>query len=79
MRPLRGEGTEGWTPLTVHWAEEPERQRVVVGVCEVCDRIEPIDEVLLQLVSPSGLLHHAKSERTSCGKDATGPEWWWPL
>jgi len=70
----------------VHWEEDPTRTREVKGICRVCRihtyhnygitlRVETV-----MIVSPSGLGHAQHewiSENTQCGKDATGPDWWW--
>lgn len=53
----------------------------VKGLCSVCfswylDPDEKQREMRdAMLVSPTGLVHHAESEITCCGKDATN--WWW--
>ena len=49
-------------------------ERRVVGYCKVCRADRPA-----MLVSPQGIAHHVSgySDRTDCGKDATGTRWWW--
>jgi len=61
-------------PMTVYWEEEPERSRKVTRGCKVCggDISHPM------IVSPSGMAHESEGYGvTVCGRDATGPEWWW--
>lgn len=64
--------------FNVWWEEDPTKTRTVVGACKVCSK-DWADWELRDpmLVSPSGLIHHADEGVTVCGKDATGPEWWW--
>lgn len=50
--------------------------------CAICfrgqDKIVP--ESHIQLLSPSGVVHHAADFGMSeCGHDATGEGWWWRL
>ena len=72
----------------VHWEEEPERKRKVTGFCENCQRsvsqgnhtrrMSSLTDI--QIVAPSGLAHAGHwefTDKTACGLDATGPEWWW--
>jgi hypothetical protein len=68
---------------TVYWEDDPTRTREVKGICVTCQRrmyreygiyLRPNSVVL---VSPSGLGHADDHEMTLCGKDATGPDWWW--
>jgi hypothetical protein len=57
--------------------EETGEEREVVGYCRVCHAASEED---VMLVSPQGVAHHAdwfEGDRTDCGHDATGPEWWW--
>lgn len=54
---------------------------IVRGLCSICfnwfldpdEKQREMDNAML--VSPSGMVHHAESEMTYCGKDATN--WWW--
>lgn len=72
----------------VYWDDDSGRSRVVRGVCMVCHsymRREygvSITRGSAPIVSPSGLAHaghdHIDGD-TACGKDATGPDWWWKL
>ena len=61
-------------------------QRTIVGVCNRCvERSGRFGEPTLtiddaQIVSPAGYAHaqsYDDTERTLCGKDATGQKWWW--
>ena len=62
----------------VHWAEEPERKRMVLGLCGNCGRTSKEYELL----SPAGTAHvqreYPDETYTLCGLDATGENWWWP-
>jgi len=63
----------------VYWSDEPRRTRIVVGLCAACARsylgVAWLD---YDVVAPSGMAHCGTSEGTTlCGRDATGPEWWW--
>lgn len=61
---------------TVHWEDEPERTRNVVGYCKRCYPDGP--EPPAMLVSPSGIAHYVSDWGvTDCGKAATLPDWWW--
>lgn len=64
-------------PATVYF-EETGEERAIVGYCKVC-RIAS-DDWPPPVVSPAGVVHHgADYGMTACGKDATGPRWWWRL
>lgn len=73
------------SPLLVYWEEDGSRTRALRGLCRVCfhrtltwrEQQEALRDA--QLVSPTGLVHHADEGRTFCGKDATGDDWWWRL
>lgn len=74
-------------PTTVYWEDDPGRTRVVQRACKVCRRFLLreygvfLSATNVSIVSPSGLAHcqHDSNEgHTACGKDATGPDWWWP-
>lgn len=61
--------------LTVHWEEDPTRERVVVRWCLRCQADADFD-----IVSPKGTTHYAAEHNegyTRCGIDATGEDWWW--
>lgn len=65
--------------FNVWWEDDPTKTRVVTGWCKTCAGYDgrPDD---VYLVSPQGVAHHTHWEhgdRTACGHDATGPEWWW--
>lgn len=53
----------------------------VVGVCTRCYPERPeLADVEIRLVSPRGLVHEGRDYgMTECGRDATGPGWWWAL
>ena len=61
--------------------EETGEAREVVGKCRVC--FPPgyrSENALVYLVSPQGLEHESAGfGETDCGKDATGPKWWWRI
>ena len=59
----------------VWWEDDPTKTRPVIRGCLLCYPLQDLDEVML--VSPTGIAHQANDDRTWCGKDATGPEWWW--
>lgn len=60
-------------------AEVPIYELQVAGDCRICfrgrERIVPEGEI--RLLSPQGIVHEARDERTACGHDATGLGWWW--
>ena len=65
--------------FTAWWDEEPGKTRSVTAWCKTCAGYDggPDD---VYLVSPQGIAHHTAfpdDTRTTCGHDATGPEWWW--
>lgn len=56
--------------------EETGEEREVVRACKVC-RADIGDPVI---VSKNGVAHESEGYgMTCCGKDATGPNWWWRL
>lgn len=65
---------------TVFWEDDRTRTRDVVGRCQTCARMHPtLSLTPARLVSPTGLAHHGTEwGTTSCGHDASGPDWWWP-
>lgn len=67
------------SPEIIYLENDPKRTRVVTGQCKVCSRMHPTLPLRpARLVSPSGLSHHGSEwGTTSCGKDASGPDWWW--
>lgn len=64
----------------VYWADEPERKRMVLGLCGSCARSRDFDASDYELLSPAGTAHVQAwdSDKTLCGRDATGEQWWWP-
>lgn len=66
-------------PITVVWFEETGEKRDVLAYCLRCAQgWEGGEEV--EIVSPSGIAHCQRGdERTKCGIDATGLDWWWRL
>ena len=66
-------------PLTVVHFDETGAERAVVQYCARCAQgFEGGEEI--EIVSPSGIAHCQRGdERTKCGIDATGPNWWWRL
>lgn len=66
-------GTE-LEPLVVWFEGHPEETRKVLRGCKICggDISDPA------IVSVAGVAHESEGYGiTVCGKDATGPEWWW--
>lgn len=70
----------------VFWEDDPGRTREVVATCAMCRRFLLRESGLylsvlnVRLVSPSGCAHvphDHDSGFTACGRDATGPDWWW--
>jgi hypothetical protein len=68
----------------VYWEDEPGKRRKVKSICSACQRISNRDYRLPLLidkppiVSPTGIVHSdGEYGITDCGRDATGPEWWW--
>jgi hypothetical protein len=62
---------------TVYWEDDPDRKREVRRFCPIC-RPEggDIDDVVI--VSRVGVAHESSGYgETDCGRDATGPHWWW--
>ena len=62
--------------------EIPLSEIKVTRPCKLCylglKSLEQVDTIWL--VSPTGIVHHATDYgTTACGKDATGPNWWWRL
>lgn len=54
----------------------------VKGYCARCYHGQPRvtdPDREVRLVSPTGLAHHGNIGRTDCGREATGPDWWWRL
>jgi len=63
---------------TVYWEEEPGRTREVVDFCRICFRGNRVGLDQVWIVSPQGLAHESDGYGvTVCGKDGTGPDWWW--
>lgn len=60
--------------------EETGEKRKVVGGCLRCG-VTPADiEAVSVVVSPTGKAHYGGHYGiTTCGIDATGDGWWWPL
>lgn len=74
--------------MEIEYADEiPLSDVKVTRVCETCAYIARWDKSIPRLsvsdpplVSPTGLVHHGTDYgMTACGKDATGPKWWWRL
>jgi hypothetical protein len=67
------------------WYDEDKGEtRKVVGACATCYRGQELPKTIndVMLVSPGGVAHHTDDQygdRTFCGHDATGPDWWWRL
>ena len=70
---------------TVYW-EESTKEREVTHVCSRCQerarygRITDLGDV--SIVGPRGVAHIQHEwnlERTLCGRNATGTDWWWRL
>ena len=61
--------------------EIPLSELKVVGVCSRCHPGETDPKRLdIRLVSRNGIVHEGKDYgETWCGRDATGPGWWWAL
>lgn len=68
----------------VFWEDDPELKREVLRGCARCLRtwyghvLTDLADVMI--VSPSGIGHIQNwdgDERTACGIDATGTDWWW--
>lgn len=68
-------------PVTVFWEDDPSRARTVRRCCKVCyPNGETPDEVWVAIVSRMGVAHQSSGYgETDCGRDATGPDWWWEL
>jgi hypothetical protein len=65
-------------PVTVYWEDDPKRTRVVHRCCPTCypNGEQPWD-IDVVLVSRVGAAHQTYGDTTDCGRDATGPGWWW--
>jgi hypothetical protein len=61
--------------------EDTGEEREVVGVCKRCkERSLDLQVESAPIIGPRGIAHEQswlRDERTVCGKDATGPRWWW--
>ena len=59
--------------------EGTDRERRVVRDCRRC--VVSPETYGTGVVAASGIAHIVPmyGDTTLCGKDATGPEWWWPL
>lgn len=65
--------------ITVVWFEETNEQREVWRYCRRCAQ-GPEGGEEIEIVSPSGTAHCSDGyERTKCGINATGVDWWWRL
>ena len=51
----------------------------VAGNCQRCGVSDADVEQNRVVVSPAGWAHFGDGGDTSCGVDATGDNWWWPL
>jgi hypothetical protein len=82
---------EGWTPMLVHWEQwwdgDDHAPTEVIRCCKRCfpkgaaaptaTAIEGLVPLIPMLVSPSGIVHQAeRGDKTDCGRDCTGPDWW---
>ena len=76
-------------PVIIYWEGEPGRTRIVRSICAPCQKFM-VREFGMRLrieepgiVSPRGVMHaqgeYPNEDRTACGKDATGEDWWWRL
>lgn len=71
----------------VYFEGRPERTLIVKRACATCDRFfvrehgdKSVSFAWPLIVSPNGVAHVESSHNeghTACGKDATGPDWWW--
>jgi hypothetical protein len=75
---LHGLGHVGYLDRGGNLVKQP--QIKIKSACWVC-RVTPEDITRgVVIVSPTGKAHHSDYDgRTTCGKDATGENWWWPL
>jgi hypothetical protein len=53
----------------------------VVSVCKTCAGPRNLAPLPAQeAISPRGVVHYGMNDGdTLCGKNATGPGWWWPV
>jgi len=67
-------------PHTVYWEDDLNRSRKVIGRCVNCEQaaLPTWPEGVAGVVSVNGIEHMADHGTTTCGHDATGPDWWWP-
>lgn len=68
-------------PYVVYF-EETGEQRIVQSICRRCSERSWLPFTIREapIVGPKGVAHqqHDRYEgQTLCGKDATGPKWWW--
>jgi hypothetical protein len=75
MSALRAAGTAAVSEVTTVRYDQGK-------LCHTCVRrhpgLGPPDGMIFNLVTKRW--HHGEEYGiTSCGKDATGPRWWWPL
>lgn len=63
------------------WYDEvPLSALTVTKPCSRCFPGEKLEEIDVRLVSPRGVVHAGRDYgMTWCGRDATGPGWWWAL
>lgn len=62
--------------------EETGEVRFITAVCSICQAGSFKPDLMKepQVVSPTGRVHEGmEGGRTWCGRDATGPKWWWKL
>ncbi len=61
--------------------EESGEERMVLGLCRLCEKSWPTPEPHhYAVVSPRGTAHVAEDYgMTACGRDGTGAKWWWKL
>jgi hypothetical protein len=65
--------------VRVVWFEDTGEEREVERGCLRCGVTEAELDVFRFVLSPAGIAHHTEWEKTACGIDATGPDWWWPI
>ena len=60
--------------------EVPLSEIKVDRLCSRCYPRRKLAEIEIRLVSPRGVVHESEDYgMTACGRDATGPKWWWAL
>lgn len=62
--------------------EETGEVRYIRGKCQICQSGSFKEDIMKEpmVVSPVGTVHEGRDDGyTWCGRDATGPKWWWKL